>query len=44
MSKVILVLGLILVGTTVSGCETARGLSALGYCLIHDSNPNKRCT
>lgn len=44
MNKVILVIGFILIGTVVSGCDTMRGLGALGYCLIHDSNPNKRCT
>ena len=28
----------------LGACETARGLGALGYCVIHQNNSNKRCT
>lgn len=27
----------------LAGCESARGLQALGYCAFYQNNPNKRC-
>lgn len=27
----------------LAGCETARNIQVLGYCMIHQHNSNKRC-